>query len=342
MFLGQEYDFDRLVKKIRLRDGSMSSKKEAEFKDELGAASSVGRKERNKGRVVGPILSHQVKSLIGDGNQAYVDNDLARAIDIMQEVIRIEPRASAAWTVVAQCYEDMNESQKALQLRIMVAHLGHDPKEWDRLARESKYESVLRELHTILFEFSDLSTCATLLQDALTHSNTIYPSGQGKGNASGLVIPAGGFSQIDLPLLADLYNVLGQHERAIETIRRYSVAPWKGGPKALGSLIGRPVLASAKEALYKPEILAWIQMRVTGPQLPGFKWVMIKIVDVEEGKLHANALLSEDIPDYSVLFAEIADAYYEREMYAEGKPIDELLGGGPAFSIRFLIKRVKD
>jgi general transcription factor 3C polypeptide 3 (transcription factor C subunit 4) len=57
----------------------------------------------------------------------------------MQEVIRIEPRASAAWSVLAQCYEDMKESQKALQLRIMAAHLRHDAEEWDRLARESKY-----------------------------------------------------------------------------------------------------------------------------------------------------------------------------------------------------------
>ena len=31
-----------------------------------------------------------------------------------------------------------------------------------------------------------------------------------------------------------------------------------------------------------------------------------------------------------MLFAEIADASFEREMYAEAKPIYELLGGDPA------------
>ena len=31
-----------------------------------------------------------------------------------------------------------------------------------------------------------------------------------------------------------------------------------------------------------------------------------------------------------MLFAEIADAYFVREMYAEAKPIYELLGGDPA------------
>ena len=56
----------------------------------------------------------------------------------MQEVIRIEPRAASAWSVLAQCYEDMEQGQKALQLRIMAAHLRHDADEWDRLARQSR------------------------------------------------------------------------------------------------------------------------------------------------------------------------------------------------------------
>lgn len=87
---------------------------------------------------VGPVLSHQVRALIGEGNQAYIDNNLTEAIRVMQEVIRIEPRAIPAWTVLAQCYEDMNEPQKALQLRIMAAHLRRDSEEWERLARRSR------------------------------------------------------------------------------------------------------------------------------------------------------------------------------------------------------------
>lgn len=70
--------------------------------------------------------------------------------------------------------------------------------------------TVLRELHTILVELSELPTCATLLQDALDHYMKMYPSGQGED---------GGFSNMDLLLLADLYNVLGEHVRAVETIR---------------------------------------------------------------------------------------------------------------------------
>jgi general transcription factor 3C polypeptide 3 (transcription factor C subunit 4) len=80
----------------------------------------------------------EVRNLIGDGNSAYVDSNISEAIRIMQEVIRIEPRAVSAWSVLAQCYVDLNEPAKALQLRIMAAHLSHDAEEWYRLARQSK------------------------------------------------------------------------------------------------------------------------------------------------------------------------------------------------------------
>jgi general transcription factor 3C polypeptide 3 (transcription factor C subunit 4) len=58
-----------------------------------------------------------------------------------------------------------------------------------------------------------------LLQDALIHYTAIHLSGEARDNTFGLVIPGGGFSRMDLLLLADLYNVLGQYEKAIETIR---------------------------------------------------------------------------------------------------------------------------
>ncbi|KAF8883900.1 hypothetical protein CPB84DRAFT_1850825 [Gymnopilus junonius] len=58
----------------------------------------------------------------------------------------------------------------------------------------------------------------------------------------------------------------------------------------------------------------------------------IKVGDVEEGKLHTNAVLAEEVLDHSVLFAETADAYFERGIYPEAKPICELLGCDPATS----------
>lgn len=131
--------------------------RDAEFKDDLREASGVGKRKGRKvcvptypifrriypmfsqpGRQKGVILSQQVKGLIGEANQAYIDNNIPETIRIMQEVIRIEPRAGSAWSVLAQCYDDLGERQKALQLRIMAAHLNPDAEEWNRLAEQSK------------------------------------------------------------------------------------------------------------------------------------------------------------------------------------------------------------
>ena len=91
-----------------------------------------------RGRRRGVVLSQQVRALIGEGNQAYVDANYPETIRIMQEVIRIEPRAAAAWSVLAQCHDEMGEAGKALQLRIMAAHLNHDADEWAELAKQSR------------------------------------------------------------------------------------------------------------------------------------------------------------------------------------------------------------
>jgi general transcription factor 3C polypeptide 3 (transcription factor C subunit 4) len=52
--------------------------------------------------------------------------------------------------------------------------------------------------------------------------------------------------------------------------------------------------------------------------------------------MHANIVLSQDILDYSPLFGEIADAYFEREMYAGAVRIYETLGGDPGVSPDFV------
>ena len=89
-------------------------------------------------RNAGPVLSQQVKGMVGEGNQAYVDGKIQDAIRIMQEVIRIEPKAISAWAVLANCQADMGLHDKALQLRIMAAHLKHDPERWYELAQQSR------------------------------------------------------------------------------------------------------------------------------------------------------------------------------------------------------------
>ncbi|KAF9032358.1 hypothetical protein BJ165DRAFT_1535052 [Panaeolus papilionaceus] len=474
-----EGDFDRLVKNIRQRDTFNSSastsgagsnpltgiltkewdltieEQEAQFKDDLREASGVGRKRRKKGRHPGPILSHQVKSLIGDGNQAYVDNNPHEAIRIMHEVIRIEPRAFAAWSVLASCYSDMGEQERALQLRIMGAHLQGDSEEWTGLARMSRemgflnqalycfrkaYSvdptnvdalwdraalaremgdwrtakgaylailkrvphdlTVLRELHTILVELSEYELCATLLQDALDSYMKRYPgglaassgvsasssgsssSGAGPSTSSGPgpstsapapgrdTAPAQDPHQPPLPLLllllADLYNVLGQHVRAIETIKRGTrwvqgragERWWEGVEDdreydvvgvSRGDIGGKEGgTGEGGEGGERGRVGEGLGERGPGEVKPGYHPLdcnarhrlavaRIKMGDEEEGKYHASIILSSDVLDYSVLFLEIADAYFEKEMYEDAKVIYELLGGDVATSSVYVL-----
>jgi len=49
--------------------------------------------------------------------------------------------------------------------------------------------------------------------------------------------------------------------------------------------------------------------------------------------MHANIVLNEDVLDYAPLFCEIADAYFERGMFVEARPIYEVLGGDTSVGI---------
>ncbi|KIY47854.1 TPR-like protein [Fistulina hepatica ATCC 64428] len=395
----KDNDFDRLVQSIRENAGKSSSglakdwdfriddhQQEAEFLADLRAASGIGAKRARKGRGRGPPLSQEVRVLIGEGNQAYVDNNIPEALRIMQEVIRIEPRAMSAWTVMAQCYEDQSQPEQALQLRIMAAHLRQDSEEWNRLAIQSRESgfvqqalycyrklcaldptnvealwdraalakeigdyktarisflgilkkfphdmTVLSEIRHILIELGDLETCANLYQEAYEHYCTMYPSGRSIDHASGAEISGGGFSLMEVLVLADLYNTLGNYDRAINIIR-----------KGCRWLQGRAEqkywdVCDDDREYDPPEESGVAPTRSEGEVQPGHHLLdvnarhrltiaRIKLGEIEEGKNHANIILSQDVLDYAALFTEIADAYFEREMYAEAKPIYELLG----------------
>ncbi|KAF5389367.1 hypothetical protein D9757_004269 [Collybiopsis confluens] len=428
-----EGDFDRLVQDIRQRNDPSLAKdwdisihdEEAAFKDDLRAASGIGKRRKAKSRASGPTLSQQVRSLIGDGNQAFVDNNLPEAIKIMQEVIRIEPRAASAWTVLAQCYEDMGQKDRALQLRIMTAHLRHDAEEWDRLARESRelgfhqqalycyrkvYSldpsnvdalwdraalarkigdlriarqaflsilkrfphdlTVLSELRPILVEMGDFTTCSTLFQNAFDVFQQRYPTGAGPisgppgTESTGAPVPGGGFDMLNLLVLADLYNTLGEYDKAVRVIK--SGSRWLQGrrdqkywdlleddrefdPEGFSRaalLAGNTIHDSSAFPNSHSVSYSAISTSIPGPSnsrvgtvemQPGYFTLdvnarhrlavaRIKMGDASEGMIHANVVLQEDVLDYAPLFTEIADAYYERGMWAEARPVYETLG----------------
>ncbi|KAI1783533.1 TPR-like protein [Ganoderma leucocontextum] len=406
-----EGDFDRLIQNIRGTDDGESAgmlsrmwdisleEREAEFRDDLRMASGVGRTKKRRGRKRGPALSQQVRALIGEGNQAYIDANIPETIRIMQEVIRIEPRAAPAWSVLAQCYDDTGESGKALQLRIMAAHLNHDADEWADLARQSRslgYNQqalycygkiysldptnvsalwdraslakeigdlktarstmlamlkrlphslpVLDELRPILIELSDLALCASLFQSAFAHHMAAFPSGRGVDPESGADVPGGGFGLMHLLVLADLCNTLGEYGKAAETIRRgcrwlqgrAQQKFWDAGeddrewdvlPESGGGGVVRGGEGEMQPGYYPLDVNARHRLAIA----------RIRGGDVDEGKMHAKIILAQDVAEYAPLFSEIADAYFEREMYSEAGHIYEMLGGDAGTSSMYVL-----
>ncbi|KAJ7263136.1 hypothetical protein B0H12DRAFT_1103519 [Mycena haematopus] len=405
-------EFERLVQNIQLDSTAGTLAKEwdftiydqAEYRDDLRAASGIGQKRRTTANSrSGPTLSFQTKALIGEGNQAYVDGDLPRAIRTMMEVIRIEPRAAAAWSVLAQCYEDQKELANALQLRIMGAHLKKDAEEWDRLARQSRdmgypqqalycwtkgYRvdptnvpalwdlamlakemgdlrttriaflgilqrfphdlSVLEELRKVLIDLHDLSTCAALFQEAFDYYRTKFPSGVGLSTASNLEVPGAGFALLEILVLADLYNTAGEHERAIDVIRKgirwlqgrgEEQGYWDLCPDDREYDCENADIVRGGEAVFDDddEVVdqGYFELDVNARQRLAI--ARIKLDDIEEGKMHTAIVLAQDILDYAPLFSEIADAYFERELFSDALAIYELLGRNEATSSVYIL-----
>ena len=79
--------------------------------------------------------------------------------------------------------------------------------------------AVLEELRPILIELSDLSLCAELYEAAFTHHSVTFPGGHGVNPETGQEVPGGGYSLMEVLVLADLYNTMGEYDKAIRIIR---------------------------------------------------------------------------------------------------------------------------
>lgn len=84
-------------------------------------------------------LSAPVRALLTEANVAFVEADIAGAIAKLKEVIKLEPAVRSAWATLALCFNELNEPERALQSRIMEAHLTHHPIAlWEELATSSR------------------------------------------------------------------------------------------------------------------------------------------------------------------------------------------------------------
>lgn len=80
--------------------------------------------------------------------------------------------------------------------------------------------AVLGELRPILIELSDLSLCAELYEAAFAHYMATFPMGNGVDPETGQEVSGGGYSLMEILVLADLYNSMSDHDKAVPVIRR--------------------------------------------------------------------------------------------------------------------------
>ncbi|KAG9082103.1 transcription factor TFIIIC subunit tfc4, partial [Ceratobasidium sp. 392] len=146
-------DFDRLMEDIRTtNEGTQSLGKAWDFtiadndaddfdlQDEIREATGIGKRQKGKGRARGPRrvhLSQEVKYFLGQANDAYASGDRATAVKIFQDVVAIEPGIPSAWSTLALCHEEAGDKGRALQLRIMAAHLASEADTWVELGLSS-------------------------------------------------------------------------------------------------------------------------------------------------------------------------------------------------------------
>ncbi|KAG9007114.1 transcription factor TFIIIC subunit tfc4 [Tulasnella sp. 427] len=151
-------DFERLIKNLGTSDvngprGSAPSIwnlsiDEAEDyvpEEDLEEEKGPKKRGRKKGQRLGVELSHQVKAMIGEAATAYINRDLDKAMEICQEVIRIEPSAYSAWNTLALVHEDRENFEAALKLKIMAAHLQGDAELWRELGRASRESGQMQQ-----------------------------------------------------------------------------------------------------------------------------------------------------------------------------------------------------
>nr|CAG8454082.1 7994_t:CDS:10 [Entrophospora candida] len=98
----------------------------SEFNQDLRLTSGIGPRNH----ALPPTLRAKVEA-----NLHYVNRDYPKAIEVLQEVIKIDPNIHSAWFTLGTIQDEIGCLEKALQLYLVAAHpTPHDGALWKRLA----------------------------------------------------------------------------------------------------------------------------------------------------------------------------------------------------------------
>jgi general transcription factor 3C polypeptide 3 (transcription factor C subunit 4) len=123
---------------------------EMDQEEEMSRAPTGQRRKprRGRGRVAigDQEPSPEIKAMLGSANLAYIHGNTKEAIDTLTEIIRIDPSTKAAWYTLSTIHDEQGNHDKALQLRIVPAHLSKsNPETWKELGSQSKDLGLLEQ-----------------------------------------------------------------------------------------------------------------------------------------------------------------------------------------------------
>lgn len=113
-----------------------------EFERDLAITTGIGKAKRHKGKGRGGPREHpltpEIKAMLGDANQHYIDREYAEAIELYQEIVRQDSKVHSAWVNLGMIQEELGNPDKALLLKMVAAHLRpKDVDTWKSLASAS-------------------------------------------------------------------------------------------------------------------------------------------------------------------------------------------------------------
>lgn len=113
-----------------------------EFENNLALTSGIGIKNLSKSArkraLVGEVrLSDEVKRKLGEANGLYIARDYGAAIDILQSIIKENPKAHPAWNTLGLVHQELQNKERSLQLRMVAAHMCNDTSLWKELGQKS-------------------------------------------------------------------------------------------------------------------------------------------------------------------------------------------------------------
>ncbi|CEG70320.1 hypothetical protein RMATCC62417_06239 [Rhizopus microsporus] len=111
-----------------------------EFDNNLALNTGIGKLKRGvkKKLTSGEVrLPEEVKRKLGEANALYIGKDYGNAIAMLQEVITDHPEAYPAWNTLGLVHEELGNTAKSLQLRMVAAHMCNDASLWKELGQKS-------------------------------------------------------------------------------------------------------------------------------------------------------------------------------------------------------------